>query len=236
MGKRQRDCAECGGPVGFIGRELCCHCLRRVREAAAKAPCAGCGKDRVLLTETGRCVRCSRRCSRCAGPVRAAGATVCRPCQRRAEREAAKSVCPRCAKPGFLREATGWCGSCSRPWPPKDPPRVCVVCGELRRHSGLGMCTRCWQRHPDRPFVQAHNLAARLDPPPPWLGDFAVYLAARHCVGRACTMLTRLGRLLEDDQPDHPQAILERARRPGRSMGSLAVSYTHLTLPTNREV
>jgi integrase len=97
-----------------------------------------------------------------------------------------------------------------------------MTCGELRRHGGLGLCTRCWQRHPDRPFVQAHNLAERLEAPPPWLDDFAVYLAARHCVGRACTMITRLGRLLDDGQSEHPQALLERARRPGRSIGSLA--------------
>ena len=35
-------------------------------------------------------------------------------------------------------------------------------------------------------------------------------------------MLTTLGRLLEDEHSSHPQALLERARRPGRSMGSLA--------------
>jgi len=222
MGKRQRDCAECGAPVGIIGRDLCCRCMRHLREAAAKARCPGCGKDRVLGEDTGRCVLCSRRCSLCGGPVRAAGATVCRPCQRRAQRDAAKAVCPRCGKPGFVREGTGWCGSCSRPGPPKDPPRVCLGCGELRRHSALGLCDRCWQRHPDRPFVQAHNLAERLTAPPPWLDAFASHLATRHSVGRTCTMISTLGRLLEDEQSNHPQALVERARRPGRSMGSLA--------------
>jgi site-specific recombinase XerD len=84
------------------------------------------------------------------------------------------------------------------------------------------LCSACWQRHPDRPFVRGEHLAARLAEPPPWLGGFVGYLAARHCVGRACTMLTALGRLLEDQHPNQPQALLERARRPGRSMGSLA--------------
>jgi len=84
------------------------------------------------------------------------------------------------------------------------------------------LCSACWQRHPDRPFVQGGNLIARLAEPPPWLGGFVGYLAARHCVGRACTMLTALGRLLEDPHPNQPQALLERARRPGRSMGTLA--------------
>ncbi len=35
-------------------------------------------------------------------------------------------------------------------------------------------------------------------------------------------MITALGRLLDDDQPSHPQALLERSRRPGRSAGVLA--------------
>jgi hypothetical protein len=35
-------------------------------------------------------------------------------------------------------------------------------------------------------------------------------------------MITALGRLLLDDEPNHPQALLERSRRPGRSMGTLA--------------
>ena len=40
--------------------------------------------------------------------------------------------------------------------------------------------------------------------------------------GRACNVLTALGRLLIDEHPNHPQAVLDRARRPGRSMGPLA--------------
>lgn len=84
------------------------------------------------------------------------------------------------------------------------------------------MCSPCWQRHPDRPFVQAENLAARLNKPPAWLANFAAHLSAANSVGRACVMITALGRLLDDGHSHHPQALLERARRPGRSMGSLA--------------
>lgn len=240
MGKRQRDCVDCGAPVGYLDRQHCCRCIRRIRDGAAKSPCPDCGKDRVLVGATGRCVLCSRRCSECGGPVRARGATICRPCQRRAEREAAKVLCPRCGKLGYLREQTGWCGSCSRPGPAKHPPRTCSACGQLRRHSAFGLCSRCWQRHPDRPFVQGENLVARLPNPPSWLRDFVAHLAARHCVGRACTMITTLGRLLDDEHPNHPQAVLERARRPGRSMGSLAraledfFAERRLALPTDQ--
>jgi len=222
MGKWQRDCVDCGAPVGYIGREHCCRCTRRLRAQAAKARCPGCGRDRVLLSETSRCVLCSRRCRECGGPIRFRGEAGCRPCQKRAALAAAKSRCPRCAKPGYLRESTGWCGSCSRPGPPKDPPRICVGCGELRRHVGNGMCGRCWQRHPDRPFVRGETLAARLAEPPDWLEGVVAYLAAHYCPAQACKLITTLDRLLDDEHPNHPQGVLERARRPGRSMGSLA--------------
>ena len=239
MGKRQRDCAGCGAPVGFIGREYCCLCMRGFREAAAKAPCPGCGLDRVLLEATGRCVRCSRRCTECGGPVRARDATVCRPCLRRAEREAAKARCPRCGQSGFLRAETGWCGSCSRPAPPKGPPRVCVVCGELRRHAALGMCSLCWQKNPDRAVVRGEHLMTELAAPPVWLLDFVAFLAGRHCPSRAATMIGVLARLLADDHPNDPHAVLDRARRPGRSIGSLArglqdfFTEQHLASPTD---
>jgi integrase len=88
--------------------------------------------------------------------------------------------------------------------------------------------------------VRAANLAARLEDPPPWLAAFAAHLAARHCVARACAMITTLGRLLADEHSDHPQAVLERARRPGRSMGSLARALEdffldhQLALPTDQ--
>lgn len=222
MGKRQRDCVECGAPVGFRDREHCCRCMRLRREQSAKARCPGCGSDRVLVAETGRCVLCSRRCRDCGGKVRFRGEVVCRPCQKRSELAAARSMCPRCGTPGYLRASTGWCGRCSRPGPPKDPPRVCVNCGELRRHVGRGLCGRCWQRHPDRPFVRGEALAARLAEPPDWLDDFVAHLAACQCPARACALIAALARLLQDPYSNHPQQVLERSRRPGRSMGSLA--------------
>lgn len=83
------------------------------------------------------------------------------------------------------------------------------------------MCGRCWQGHPDRPVVQAEGILTRLEDPPEWLPAFAVFAAERHCVGRACGLLTQLERLLTGG-PASNQTLLERARRPGRSMGTLA--------------
>jgi hypothetical protein len=234
MGKKQRDCAGCGAPVGIIGRELCCLCERKAREAAAKSECPGCGKQRVLREETGRCVLCSRRCQACGHPVRGRDAIACRDCRRKARQDAARQPCPRCGRPGRLREDTGRCGTCSRPRQDKDPPRECAQCGQVRRHEGLGLCSACWQRQPGRPFIQGASLTASLASPPGWLGGLIAHLAGAYSPGRACELITALGRLLGDGGPDHPQALLERSRWPGRSIGPLArsleVFFTELGL------
>lgn len=240
MGKKQRDCLTCGAPVGYLDRLHCCLCMRRQREVVARTTCPGCGQRRVLPVGSQRCVTCSKTCTACGGPLRFKQSTLCRACRLAEQRRAAQQLCPRCARSGYLREDTGWCGSCSRPGPPRQPPRICRECGQLRRHAGLGLCDACWQRHPDRPFVAGDNLAARLEEPPAWLTDFVSYLAARHCAGRCCEMITSLGRLLIDEHPNHPHAVLERARRPGRSMGSLArgledfFTDRKLALPTDQ--
>jgi len=240
MGKKQRDCAGCGAPVGIIGREYCCLCWRKITEAAARTACPGCGKQRILQPDTGRCVLCSRACRECGHPVRSQEATLCRDCLRKARQAAAQRPCPRCGRPGYLRADTGWCGPCSRPRQLKDPPRHCAQCGQVKRHQALGLCSACWQRRPERPYVQGAHLAARLADPPGWLDGFISHLATGHGPARACTMITELGRLLDDEHPNHPQNLLERARRPGRSMGSLAraledyLTAEGLALPTDQ--
>lgn len=221
MGKRQRDCTDCGAPVGIIDRDLCSRCMARVRDQAGRQPCQRCGQN-LTLGGDGLCVRCGRRCTDCGHPVRSPGTVLCKTCRRRAETAAAKRPCLKCGRPGFIREDTGWCGFCSRARRAKDPPRICAGCGQLRRHGGLGLCNACYQRHPDRPFVRGAHLAADLVDPPRWLEEFVGYLAARHNPSQATNMITTLGRLLTDDQPNHPQLLVQRASRPGRSVGPLA--------------
>ena len=84
------------------------------------------------------------------------------------------------------------------------------------------MCSRCWTRSPTRPVTQAENLMAALDTAPPWLVRFAEFATERHCVARACLMVSAIGRLATDGESGHAQAMLERSRRPGRSAGALA--------------
>jgi site-specific recombinase XerD len=87
------------------------------------------------------------------------------------------------------------------------------------------MCSACFQRRPDRAFVAGAGLTARLPGPPDWLDEFIAHLAGAYSSARACQLITALGRLLDEDgQPAHPQALIERARWPGRSIGPLARS------------
>jgi hypothetical protein len=63
---------------------------------------------------------------------------------------------------------------------------------------------------------------AALDEAPDWLVRFAEFATDRHCVARACLMVSAVGALAVDGHSTHPQAMLERSRRPGRSAGALA--------------
>ena len=219
--RRQRDCAQCGAGVGRPGRDYCYRCWRKIARVAAKASCPRCGKLRALQPGTGACAVCSRTCASCGRRAKDAG--LCRFCRKeegRERRRAAQRACPHCGRSGYLRPDTGWCGRC----PPPQPLRVCDGCGELRRHNALGLCARCYQRYPGRPFVTAANLIARLDDPPGWLGDFAAHAAASYAPALAVGLITSLGRLLADGGSRHPQALLERSRQQGsgQSPGTLA--------------
>lgn len=145
--------------------------------------------------------------------------------------------CVDCSRPVRPRERD----RCSRCHRRSNPARSCRACGELRVIVGFGLCDPCWHRDPDLPFRQAQRLAARLADPPEWLDAFVAHAAARNCVGRTSLMVSHLGRLIAEAGPTTPQALLERARRPGRSVGALARTLedffidAHLAFPLDHE-
>jgi site-specific recombinase XerC len=205
------ECARCGRPVGIEGREHCARCHYVLAHRPGKQECPGCGHQKILGQETGKCVLCSRACTVCGAKVGRVGRQLCGQCSRRERRAQAQQPCPRCGKPGLIRDRTGWCGHCSHPGRVPAPDAACRDCGTVTRLAGAGLCPRCYDRSPHRVTVRAGNLAGRLDDPPAWLPGFAEYLAHRHHAGRACQMITLLGRLLTDGAPARPQALPERA-------------------------
>ena len=206
------DCVRCGRPVGVKGREHCARCHYALAHRPVRNECPGCGRLRKLEEITGKCVLCSRSCVRCGAKIGRAGRELCSLCLVKDRRAAAQQPCPRCGKPGRIRDATGWCGHCSHPGRRPGPDPACRGCGLITHMAGDGLCLPCYAKSPHRITVRAHNLAARLSDPPPWLPGFADYLVPRHNATAACQMITDVGRLLHDGGPVHPQSLLERAR------------------------
>jgi hypothetical protein len=204
-------CVRCGRPVGIKGRQHCARCHYALAHRPGKHSCPGCGKNKILDAATGKCVLCSRTCTRCGHRVGRIGRELCKECTRRDRRTAAQQPCPRCGKPGRIRPETGWCGPCSHPGRPPNPDAACQSCGTVTHLIGAGLCSNCYDRSPHRVIVRAENLAADLGDPPGWLPGFADYLTTRHHAARACQFITVLGRLLREVGPLHPQALLERA-------------------------
>lgn len=95
-------------------------------------------------------------------------------------------------------------------------------CGELRLLVSRGRCERCDRRRPEWPVEYAARLADRLPQPPGWLPGFAAHLATTVSPSHAVLVLRRLGSLLTEGGPATPTALLGRASRPGRGVGSLA--------------
>lgn len=87
--------------------------------------------------------------------------------------------------------------------------------------------------------MRADNLAAELGSVPDWFDGFVAHLARVHRPAAGAALVSALGIVLAEGASTHPQAVLERARRPGRSIGPLARALqdylvTHrLALPTD---
>lgn len=142
-------------------------------------------------------IRAIDRCFRCLG---------------RLDRDTAHQRCSRCEVVGLLAPETGLCGQCSRSLRlAARRRRPCSGCGVERRIAALDLCSPCYQRDDDRPFRFGAGLAARLEEPPPWLGDFVAFVTARYSVPSAVEMIRRLGALLSAGIPPTPTQLLTEA-------------------------
>jgi hypothetical protein len=174
-----------------------------------------------IQEDTGRCILLTRmRPVRPSGPLGRQPTLPGLPPQSRATRRPAALPSPWQAGLSAGRHRLVWVVLPPRPNQAAAPdlPRVRPAASACR----LGLCSACWQRHPGRPFIRGEHLRDHLANPPAWLEDFVAHVAARFCVARACGLVTDLGRLLNDEHPNSPQALLKRSRKPGRSMGSFA--------------
>lgn len=240
MGRRQRDCQRCGAPVGYLDRVLCCRCTAADRLADVKAPCPRCGKQRILRPDTGWCTTCSRCCDSCQAPVRRNGDTLCRACRRRAAAQAEKKTCPKCSNSRRLNPQTGWCARCSRPAALPKPPRPCGQCAQPAKRLTNGLCSRCWQSSPQRPWIRAATLTTRLgDDTPDWLAGLVANVTDVYSPSHATEVLRQLDRLLGDGGPTHPQHLIERAgfQSPRSALPRTLESYfvsAGLAVPTDR--
>lgn len=157
---------------------------------------------------TRSCLDCGRT-----GPIRAIDR--CDRCWRRLARDTPEGACVECGGVALLSPETGACSQCTRSRLLRERRhRPCTACGLERRIAALDLCSRCYQRDDDRPFRYGAALAGRLEDPPPWLGDFVTYVAARFSVHRAVDMLRRLGALIGAGAapPAHLLAAAEGSR------------------------
>lgn len=129
-----------------------------------RRPCSLAG---VLREETGQCVACSRFCDRCGHPVRSAGNRLC---------TGTAAAGPSGSRPNSSARAAASRVTCGRA--PADAGRArarfhpnshrgCRERGQPLRHAGPGLCSACWQRHPERPSsaASASGTSSPIRPP-----------------------------------------------------------------------
>jgi site-specific recombinase XerD len=219
-----RTCLRCGDrQLPIIARGMCESCYRRIAKQETKRQCPGCDQKRLITSPLGLCDRCATRtlfhmdlCAGCGRHTRIAAHGLCAPCRLRR-----RESCPSCGAVRVLHPEMNLCWRCLLH--PGSIGKSCVVCGKPGRVPRRGMCSRCKTHDPDWPFDYGERLIARLEAPPDWLDDFVTYAAARFCPQTAMKLLHELGRLLSTG-PGTPGHLLERARKPGRSVGALALT------------
>lgn len=170
-------------------------------------------------------------CVDCPAPVKFRHRLRCHACHRRTERAALKRGCAQCGQLRHLREDDRCAGCLRAATPPKAPKTtVCRGCGEQRRNVGHGLCNRCMQADPDRPFRYAASLALRMQPaPPPWWHPLVVFSAARFHPGGTVAVLRETGPLLvaEPSLSPHQLMTLTPPKLTPTTLRVLTAFFTH---------
>ena len=120
------------------------------------------------------------------------------------------------------------CAGCVKATTPPKPAKtiVCRLCGQHRRNAGHGLCGRCIQADPDRPFRYAAAAAARMTTVPAWWDELTAFAAARHHPGGAVSILRETIRLLTAEPTASPQQLLGRCAPTGRASALTARTLT----------
>lgn len=80
------------------------------------------------------------------------------------------------------------------------------------------------QHHPDAPFTSAANIVDRLETVPAWFDEFVEYVAARYSPRKASNRIVALGKLLQDEHPNEPTPLIERALAGNETARHLAAA------------
>jgi hypothetical protein len=178
----------------------------------------------------------SRVCLDCPAPVKLRARVRCHVCHRKAERAALKRPCLTC---GALRhlQPGDQCATCTRAATPRQAAKTisCRVCARQLPDAGHGLCGRCVQADPDRPFRYAASMAARMAPAPQWWPALASFTAARRHPGGAIAVLRELARVLIAEPGLTPRHLLSRISIGGSAATARALEMfftSHgMTLP-----
>jgi hypothetical protein len=166
-------------------------------------------------------------CIDCSAPVKFAHRDRCHVCHRRAEHAALKDRCARCRRLRHLGP-DDLCAACVRAIAPTRAAKTicCAGCGQQRRNVGHGLCSRCNQADPDRPFRYASSVAGRMSTVPPWWEDLATFAAARHHPGGAISILRDTARILATEPTAGPQSLLASCAGASSTSRALTAFFT----------
>lgn len=150
----------------------------------------------------------------------------CEKCYRAQLAALSEGECRRCDRTRRVWPDDGLCGRCAQVVARNEPPgvRPCQRCGRTGRIAAAGVCQRCWNREPSRPYVYAAGARDRLVTVPDWFDDFVAYVAVRYSSFRAVDVLRDFVAHVNTVGTVHPAALA--AEPPARMQRCLVPFLT----------